>query len=114
MPWKGGNIVPIKWSALKVSEAAGMIEEFLNQAAEPLEQARNVAKEALKLPNLPQYIGQDLTRIIGEVDRAIGGSQFEPVGRIRAGIKAIRDDIPSGAVEQDQVSQKYGSTQALV
>ena len=106
--------MPIRWSALKVSEAANRIEEHFNQAVEPLEQARTVAREALKLPNLPQYIGQDLTRIIGEVDRAIGGSQFEPVGRIRAGIKAIRDDIPSGAVEQDQTSQKYGSTQAFV
>jgi hypothetical protein len=114
MPREGGEIVPIKWSALKVSEAAGKIEEQLNQAIEPLEKARTVAREALKLPNLPQYIGQDLTRIIGEVDRAIGGSQFEPIGRIREGIKAIRDDIPSGAVEQDQVTQKYGSTQALV
>jgi len=106
--------LPIKWSALKVSEAADKIEEHFNQAVEPLEKARIAAREALKLPNLPQYINQDFTRIIGEIDRAIGGSQFEPIGRIRAGIKAIRDDIPSGAVEQDQVTQKYGSTQALV
>jgi len=106
--------VPIRWSALKVSEAAGKIEEHFNQAVEPLEQARTAAREALKLDNLPEYMSQHFSRIIGEVDRAIGGSQFEPVGRIRAGIKAIRDDIPSGAVEQDQVTQKYGSTQALV
>jgi len=31
--------MPIRWSALKVSEAAGMIEEYLNKAVEPLEQA---------------------------------------------------------------------------
>jgi len=106
--------VPIRWSALKVSEAADRIEEHFNQAVEPLEQARTVAQEARRIANLPQYIDQHLTRIISEIDRAIGGSQWEPVGRIRAGVKSIRDDIPSGAVEEDQVSQKYGSTQALV
>ena len=106
--------MPIRWSALKVSEAANKIEEHFNQAVEPLEQARTVAREARQIASLPQYIDQDLTRIIGEIDRVIGGSQFEPIGRIRAGVKAIRDDIPSGAIEQDQTSQKYGSTQSLV
>jgi len=114
MPWKGGEIVPIRWSALKVSEAADRIEEHFNQAVEPLEKARTAAREARKIAGLPQYIDQDLTRIISDIDRTIGGGQWEPVGRIRAGIKAIREDIPSGAVEQDQVTQKYGSTQALV
>jgi len=106
--------VPIKWSALKVIEAADRIEEHFNLAVEPLEQARTVAQEARRIDNLPQYIDQYLTRIISEIDRAIGGSQWEPVGRIRAGMKDIRDNIPSGAVEQDQASQKYGSTQPLV
>ena len=46
MPWEGGEIVPIKWSALKVSEAADKIEELINQAAEPLEQARIVAQRS--------------------------------------------------------------------
>lgn len=67
--------MPIRWSALKVSEAADMMEEFIKQAAEPLEQVRIVAREARKLPNLPQYIDWEFGRIIGEVDRAIGGSR---------------------------------------
>ena len=41
---KGGGTVPIKWSALRVSEAMDMIEEFVNQAAEPLEKAKIVLK----------------------------------------------------------------------
>jgi len=106
--------VPIKWSALKVIEAADRIEEHFNLAVEPLEQARTVAQEARRIDNLPQYIDQYLTRIISEIDRVIGGSQWEPVGRIRSGMKDIRDNIPSGAGEQDQASQKYGSTQPLV
>jgi hypothetical protein len=106
--------VPIRWSALKVSEAADMIEEFIKEATEPLEQARIVAKEALKLPNIPQYIESDFNRIIGEIDRAIGGSQFEPIGRIRSGIEAIRRDIPDGAIKAECDSAKHGATNLLV
>jgi len=106
--------VPIRWSALKVSEAADRIEEFVKQAAEPLEQARTAAREALKIANLPQYIDQDLTRIISEIDRAIGGSQFEPIGRIRAGIESIRKDLPESSVKDERESAKHGSTQSLI
>jgi hypothetical protein len=106
--------MPIRWSALKVTEATAMIEEFVNQAAEPLEQARIVATEARKIDNLPQYVGQHLCRVIGEIDRAIGGSQFEPTGRLRAGIEAIRKDIPGQAIEDERASLKHGTQQALI
>ena len=106
--------MPIRWSALKVSEAADMVEAFVAQAADPLEQARIVAREALKLPNLPQYIEWDFNRIIGEIDRAIGGSQFEPIGRIRAGVESIRKDLPEGAVKGERESAKHGTTQSLI
>jgi len=106
--------MPIKWSAIKVSEAADMIEEFINQAAEPLEQARLVAQEARKIDNLPQYVDQDFLRILGEIDRAIGGSQWEPIGRFRACIEAIREDILSGAIEAEQESLRHGTQQALI
>ena len=106
--------MPIRWSPAKVSEAADMMEEFVNKAAEPLEQVRIVGGEARKIANLPQYIDQDLTRIIGEIDRAIGGSQFEPVGRLRAGIAAIRKDLPEGSIKAEQESAKHGTTQALM
>jgi len=106
--------MPIKWSALKVSEATGMIEEFFSQSVEPLEQARIVAREARKLDNLPQYIDQGFSRIISEIDRAIGGSQWEPIGRIRAGIQAVRDNIPADALKTDKAMAQYGSTLALV
>lgn len=43
--------MPIRWSALKVKEATDMIEKFVNQAVEPLEQARIVASEARKIEN---------------------------------------------------------------
>ena len=106
--------MPVRWSALKVSEAADMIEDFVNQAAEPLEQARIVAREARKIANLPQYVDDGFVHIIGEIDRAIGGSQWEPVGRLRPGIKAFRDSISSQAIEYERTSLKHGVQQALI
>lgn len=106
--------MPIRWSALKVSEAADRMEEFITQAAEPLEQVRIMAREARKIANLPQYIDQDLTRIIGEIDRAIGGSQFEPVGRLKAGVENIRKDLPSGVADSEKAQLAHGETKSLL
>jgi hypothetical protein len=91
-----------------------MIEEYFNQAVEPLEQMKVVAQEARHILNLPEYISQYLVRIEGEVDRAIGGTSWEPVGRYRANLEALRKAIPQGAIEAEQESAKHGSQPALV
>ena len=106
--------MPIKWSALKVSDAMAMLEEYVNQAVEPLGQARIVAREARNIPNLPQYVDQHLLRIIGEIDRAIGGSQWEPVGRLKAGIQSVRESLPDGAVDEEKKRLESGSQLSLV
>jgi len=106
--------MPIRWNVLQVSEAADMIEEFVNQAAQPLEQVRIVAQEARKIANLPQYVDQHLCRIISDVERAIGGGQFDPVGRLRSGVQAIRKDIPESAIEEERAKLKIGRQQALM
>ena len=106
--------MPVKWSALKVIEAMDTVEEYVNQAIEPLEQARIAAREARNIPNLPQYVDQYLVRIIGEIDRAIGGSQWEPVGRLKAGIQSVRESLPDGAVEEEKKRLESGSQLSLV
>ena len=106
--------MPIKWSTVKVNDAASMIEEYVNQAAEPLEQIRIVAKEALNIPNLPQYVDQHFRGLIGEIDRAIGGSQWEPVGRLRARLQSIRDSLPKEAMEAEKTKIAQGSQQSLI
>ncbi len=110
--------MPIKWSALKVSDAADMIEEYVKQAAKPLEQARIVALEARKIDNLPQYIEQGLNSILAEIERVTGGegswSKEHQDGSIKRAIDRLRDDIPKDALKADQTSQKYGSQSALV
>ena len=106
--------MPVKWSALKVNKAMDMVEEFVGQAVEPLEQARIVAIEARNIPNLPQYVDQHLLRITGQIDRAIGSSQLEPVGRLKAGIRSVRDSLPEGAVEEEKKRLESGSQLSLV
>ena len=106
--------MPVKWSALMVNEAMDMVEEYVNQVVEPLEQARIVASEARNIPNLPQYVDQYLVRIIGEIDRAIGGSQWEPVGRLKAGIQSVRESLPDGAVDEERKRIESGSQLSLV
>jgi len=106
--------MPIKWSALRVSEAMDMAEEFVNQAAEPLEQAKIVATEARNIANLPQYIDQDLVRFISEIERAVGGGQWKSIGRLRASIGSVRKAIPEGAIEAEQEGARQGNQLALV
>ena len=105
--------MPIKWSPLKVNEAADMLEDYVNQAIEPLEQARIVAREASKIPNLPQYVTQHLMRIIGDIDQTIGGSQWNQNGRLKAGIQSVRDCLPKEAIEEEKKRLESGSQLSL-
>ena len=86
--------MPIRWSVIEVSEAMDKAEEQIMQAIPYLEEARAIAGRARLTKNLPQYIDQDLSRLIFEITRAIGGSHLEPLGRPRAAIKSMRESIP--------------------
>ena len=97
--------MPIKWSALRVSEAMDMVEEFVNQAAEPLEQAKIVASEARNIANLPQYLDQRLVRLIIDIER---------IDYIKNSINAVRNDLPGGAVEAEKKAESYGRQPVLV
>jgi hypothetical protein len=110
--------MPIKWSPLKVDEAMNMVEEYVNQAIEPLEQAKLVATEARKILNLPRYIDQHLIRLISEIERVIGGIlpwNKEPhLGSIRAAISSVRESIPAGTVEAEKQKLDNGQQLSLV
>ncbi len=97
--------MPIKWSPLRVSEAMDMVEEFANQAAEPLEQAKIVTSEARNIANLPQYLDQRLVRLIIDIER---------IDYIRTSINAVRNDLPEGAVEAEKKSESLGRQPVLV
>ncbi len=97
--------MPIKWNALRVSEVMNMVEEFVNQAVEPLEQAKIVTSEARNIANLPQYLDQRLVRLIIDIER---------IDYIRTSINAVRNDLPHGAVEAEKKAESYGQQPALV
>ena len=97
--------MPIKWSALRVSEAMDMVEEFVNQAAAPLEQSKLVVNEARNIANIPQYLGQRLMRLIIDIER---------IDYIRTAITAVRRDLPDGAIETERKSESHGRQPALV
>ena len=97
--------MPIKWSALRVSEAMDMVDEFVNQAAEPLEQAKLVANEARSIPNLPQYLDQRLIRLVIDIER---------IDSIRNSVKAVRSDLPDEAVQAEKKSESHGRQPVLV
>jgi len=75
--------VPIKWSALMVSDVMDMVEELVSQAADPLERAKIVVNEARKIPNLPQYLEQRLVRLVCDIER---------IDYIKSAIKSVRED----------------------
>jgi hypothetical protein len=110
--------MPIKWNALMVNEAMDMVEEYVNQAIEPLEQAKLVATEARKIPNLPGYIDQHLSRLIGEIERVTGGispwNQQQHPGNVRSAISSVRESIPSGTVEAERQKVNSGRQLSLV
>ena len=97
--------MPIKWSALRVSEAMDMVEGYIDQAAEPLDQAKIVANEARNIVNLPQYLDQRLVRLIIDIER---------IDSIKNSINAVRRDLPDEAIESEKKSASHGRQPVLV
>ena len=98
--------MPIKWSALKVSEAMDSAEGLINQAVPYLEQAKTVAIEARKIAHLPQYMGDRLAGLEEDIRRTLE--------RLKSDIYSIRKDIPDGAMEAEQETARHGSQQSLI
>ena len=97
--------MPIRWSAVKVSEAMDEVEAQVSLADQFFAEALKKANEARKIPNLPQYIDHRLIGLISEIER---------IDRIKDRITSVRKDIPDGAIEAERESQKYGSQQSLI
>ena len=97
--------MPIKWSALRVTEAMDMVEEFVNEADQPLEQAKIVAREARNIANLPSYMDDRLVGLICDIER---------IDKVKDTIRLVRKTIPNGAIEAEKAQAKYGSKQNLI
>ena len=108
--------MPIKWDPVKVTEAADMLEEFLEEAREPLQKALLVAQEARKIENLPQYVGQSFANLAYSIEGCLGGNRFnEPFdGWFRGSVKRIREAIPEDALKMERNKQLRGVQQSLL
>jgi hypothetical protein len=97
--------MPIKWSAVKVGEAMDEVERQINLAEAFLAEAKAKAGAARGIASLPQYVGQRLIRLIGDIER---------IDSVRSGIDTVRKSIPSGAIEAEQERLKKGNQQPLI
>lgn len=82
-----------------------MVEEFIDQSAEPLEQARLVAIAARSIADIPQYVDERLAHLLGSIGR---------IDHIRSSIKAVRESLPNGAVAEEQRRIESGDQLVLV
>lgn len=92
----------IRWSPVQVVEATNKVEGYINQITKPLECAREAAKEAKEIPNLPEYVRWRIDVLLGEIARAIGGTHYQPVGTLKARLSSIRNVVPQDALEEEK------------
>ena len=97
--------MPIKWSAVKVSEAMDEVEQQVILADQFIAEARVKVAQAQKIANLPQYIDQKLSRLDDQLGR---------LESIKQAITRVREDIPDGAIEAEREHTKHGSTHSLM
>ena len=97
--------MPIKWSAVKVSETMDEVEHQVSLAEAFLTEAKTKATEARSIANLPQYVDDRLIRVISQIKR---------IDNVKDAITSVRQSIPSGAREAERGRGKYGSQQSLV
>jgi len=97
--------VPIKWSAVRVSQNVDEAEQQVLLADQFITESKAKAKEARSIANLPQYMDDRLLRVI---------TQFERMDNVKEAIKAVRNAIPDGAIEAEHESARHGTTQSLI
>jgi hypothetical protein len=59
--------VPIKWSAVKVSEAIDELDQLVDALGLTLWQVREKAQELRQIPNIPGYIDQPANSMFWKV-----------------------------------------------
>lgn len=98
--------MPIRWSAVKVSETVDEVEELMKSMGATLWQIREKAQELRRIPNLPGYIDQPNVTMTSKVDN------FNSY--MKGYIERIRNLIPKEALEGERKALEYGSQQSLI
>jgi hypothetical protein len=103
---KGGEIVPIRWSAVKVSQDVDEIEQLFNSVTPTLWRIRQKAGELRGISNLPGYIDQPTATMTFKVEN------FKTY--MKGYIERIRSLIPKEALEEERKALEYGRQQSLI
>ena len=98
--------MPIKWSAVKVSQNADEVEELMNSIRPTLWQIREKTLELRRIPNLPGYIDQPAATMTFKVNN------FNDY--MKGYVERIRNLIPKDALDEERKAMKHGTTQSLV
>ena len=98
--------MPIKWSAVRVSQAMDEVEAQLNLAQSFIDEALAKVQEARRIPNLASYVDDRLARVQSDI--------VDKFGRLKAGVASVRAAIPEGAIEAEREAGKHGTTQSLI
>jgi hypothetical protein len=97
--------MPIRWSAVKVSEAMDDVEKQVFLADQFIDEAKNKAEQAKTIENLPEYISQRINRLIYQLER---------IKEAKESIESVRNNIPGGAIEAERDADKHGETKSML
>jgi hypothetical protein len=97
--------MPIRWSAVKVSEAMDEVEKQVFLADQFISEAKAKAEEVKKIDNLPEYMSQRINRLIYQLERMEG---------VKESIESVRKNIPEGVIEADRYAGKHGQTKSML
>ncbi len=95
--------MPIRWSAVEVSEALDQVEQQLALAESFLDEAKPKANKATGIHNLPGYMFERLSRLADTIR--------ESSSRPRNAVRMAREAIPEGAIAADREARKNRGTQ---
>ena len=98
--------MPIKWSAVRVSQNADEVEELMNSIKPTLWRIREKAEELRRVPNLPGYIDQPAATMTFKVEN------FN--NYMKGYVECIRNLIPKEALEEERKAMEYGSQQSII
>jgi hypothetical protein len=104
----------IRWSALSVSQAVDKLNTTVEPIFEHLWRADAIAKEALLIPNLPDYMLQSLRGVQGEIHRITGMNLQHNGSALLNQIDRVHRDLPDGSVEAEVGATKHGKTESMV
>ena len=85
--------MPIRWNALQLSRAMDDVEDLVNRAQTFLDEARDKAMEATRIPNLPNHMLDHLTGLIYNLERT---------KTIKSAISRVLQHIPKDVLEEEQ------------